>query len=556
MGKTLFIDFSLLCEEIGKTAKRKEKIKILSDFLLKLDKEEIGPVLTFLLGKISAEKKLGIREGGIIRIIEKISGKRFSDFLAKTGDFGEAVKEIFYEINRDKIKPALTIKEVYEEFVRISEIKGDFSKEEKEKILTDILERANPLEAKYIVKSIIGEMRHGVKEGLLIESLSFILNIDKKEIERSFLISGDIKKVLFEGLTRGKDGIRNIEFKIFNPLFPMLAETANSIEEAISLHKGKVAIEYKLDGIRAQIHKEGEKVIIFSRNLENITDSFPEIVKEIKKIKVESIVVEGEIIGVDREGKPLPFQYLMRRAGRKRDITVSGIPVKIFLFDILFLNGKLLIDLPYCERRRLLEEIGREIQVVEKFEPERLEDAENYFEKAISLGHEGIMVKNISSPYIPGTRGKNWLKIKKINTLDLVIIGAEWGYGRRKNYLSDLYLGIMDDEKRKIMCVGKTFKGLSDEELKNLTGRLLSLKISQKGRTIFVKPEIVVEVIFDEIQKSPVYDSGFALRFARIKGIREDKGKQDINTISDLKNLYKKQSLLKGKYEEIQGSLL
>jgi len=328
---------------------------------------------------------------------------------------------------------------------------------------------------------------------------------------------------------------------------------ADNVDEALKEHGGKTAFEYKMDGARVQIHKLGDDVRVFSRRLTDVTDSLPEIVETAKKnVKAKEAILEGEVIAVDRLGYPVPFQHLMRRFKRIHAIKdmIERIPVKLYLFDILYLNGESLISLTYLQRRQILAETAGEIPLAKQIVTDKPEEAEQFLEEAMNAGQEGLMAKKADGQYTPGIRGKRWLKIKPVlEPLDLVIVGAEYGYGRRHEWLSDYYLAARDAETGEFLTVGKTFKGLTDAEIIEMTKRLKELVVEEEPRKVAVIPKIVVEVTYNEIQKSPKYKCGMALRFARITRIREEKIPGEADTIQRVREIYERQFLKKGRYK-------
>jgi len=560
-----FIEITDLCEKIAKITERNAKITLVSNFIKSLDSNEIDISVRLIIGKIFpdwSDFTLDLSWVTVIKIIKKItksSNKEILEAFSKTGDPGEMAKVLMERKNvikqatllADYHTKELTIIDVYNALEKIAKIKGEGSRKRKMIILENLLRLAKPIEAKYIIKIILGEMRHGFNEGLMEEAIAKASRVPIKLVRRANMLIGDIGEVAKIALTKGYDELKSVKMRLFHPIKPMLAQQAESIKDALREHGGKSAFEFKLDGARVQIHKKGEKVMIFSRRLTNVTESLPDIVELIKReLKADEAIVEGEVIAVGENKKPLPFQFLMRRFKRIRDISrvVREIPVELHLFDCLYLNGELLIDLPYTKRWSNLVKIHGEIKLVPRLITSSAEKAQKFFELARKEGHEGLMAKKLDSEYSPGTRGKKWLKIKEtLSTLDLVIVAADWGYGRRRNWLSDYYLAAKDKDTGEFNIVGKTFKGLTDEEFEEITQKLLELKIGEKGRTIFVKPEIVVEVVFDEIQKSPKYKSGFALRFARITKIRYDKSPEEADTLDRIKEIYIKQFESKAK---------
>jgi DNA ligase-1 len=366
------------------------------------------------------------------------------------------------------------------------------------------------------------------------------------------MIAGDIGVVAAVAKAEGEEGLSKIGFKVFNPVSLMLAQMAGSVAEALKEHHGKTAFEYKYDGARVQIHKSGDEVKIFSRRLTDVTDSLPEVVETARmNIKGKEVIVEGEVVAVDKQGYPIPFQHLMRRFRRVHGIAdaVERIPLKLHLFDILYLDGKNLISIPYVQRRTILSANTVGISLTSQLVSDNVEEAEEFLKGAMDAGHEGLMAKRLDSAYTPGIRGKRWLKIKPVlEPLDLVIVAAEWGYGRRHEWLSDYSLAARDVETGRFQSVGKTFKGLTDDEIIEMTRRLKELVIQSEPRRVVVVPKIVVEVAYNEIQRSPTYECQMALRFARITRIRDDKTPEEADTIQHVREIYESQFMKKGRY--------
>ncbi|MGB9756156.1 MAG: ATP-dependent DNA ligase, partial [Candidatus Bathyarchaeales archaeon] len=474
-----------------------------------------------------------------------------------TGDIGSATKTVFEETKLKRqatlFERPSTITEVRRQLEAIAEATGYGSREKKERLIEALISAASPLEAKYLVKIFIGEMRTGFYEGLMEQAVSKAFQIPLKEVQKASMTLGDIGEVAAIVKKEGKESLLKIGFKVFRPVRLMLAQMANDVTEALKEHGGETALEYKLDGARIQIHKLGDEVRIFSRRLTDVTASLPEIVEKFKEnVRAKEAIFEGEVIAIDERGYPIPFQHLMRRFKRVHEIEelAQKIPVQLYLFDILYLNGESLITLPYLQRRKILAENAGEIPLTKQIITDKREEAEQFLKEALDAGHEGLMAKRIESPYTPGIRGKHWLKIKPVlEPLDLVIVAAEYGYGRRHNWLSDYYLAARDAETGEYLTVGKTFKGLTDAEIIEMTKRLKELTIKEEPRRVFVVPKIVVEVTYNEIQKSPKYKCGMALRFARITRIREDKTPEEADTIQHVREIYEKQFLKKGRYK-------
>jgi len=525
-----FSKLSELYEQLEKQRSKNEMIKLMSNFLKTLQPQEVKPVCLMLLGPT-----LGVGWATIRDAILQVTGLRKNDLLEalnSTGDLGEASKTLFSK-RRVRTVPLvespLTISQVWKILEKIGSTP---SLEHKRRLLEGLLNRCSPVEAKFLVKVLTGEMRAGFGEGLLRHALAKTYSLPEKELETACGF-GTLPEI-GDALSKGEN-IRSFVPRIFHPISPMLAESAKDVEEALREHGGETSFELKLDGARVQVHVSGGKIAVFSRGRENVTQCMPEIVEQVQGLRIKEAVLEGEIIAL-KNGSPLPFQFLMRRFRRIKTEEAAEIPLKLYLFDLLFLNGKWMLEEPYCSRREKLIEIANE-NVVEGKIISNAEDGRKFLERALSEGHEGVVAKMLQSRYLPGKREKSWLKIKPAFTLDLVIVAAEWGHGRRAKYLSDYYLAALDDRTGKFEVVGKTFKGLTNEELEEITKRLKQLQIGSKGRVVTVKPEIVVEVSFNQVQRSPKYPCGMALRFARIERIRDDKRPEEVDTLERLRNL-------------------
>ncbi|MFZ0965302.1 MAG: ATP-dependent DNA ligase [Candidatus Bathyarchaeia archaeon] len=561
--QTPFKALAELCEKLGATSKRLLMIDLVANFLKNLETQEVEPAVSMILGRPFpkwSQQPLEVSWATLSEIIKRITGVEWNVFMeafGKTGDIGSATKTVFEEskVKRQAtlFERTLTIAEVRRSLEAIAETTGYGSREKKERLIEALLSLASPLEAKYLVKIFIGEMRTGFYEGLMEQAVSKAFRVPLEVVQKASMTIGDIGEVAAITSVEGKEGLLKIGFKVFRPVRLMLAQMADGVAEALKEHDGKAAFEYKLDGARVQIHKLDDEVRIFSRRLTDVTESLPEIAETASKnIKAKEVILEGEVIAVDRLGLPIPFQHLMRRFKRVHAIEdmTEKIPVKLYLFDILYLNGESLIAVPYLQRRQILAENAGEIALTKQRVTDKTEEAEQFLKEAIDAGQEGLMAKKLDSPYTPGIRGKRWLKIKPVlEPLDLVIVAAEYGYGRRYEWLSDYYLAARDVEPGEFFAVGKTFKGLTDMEIIEMTRRLKELIIKEEPRRVFVVPKIVVEVIYNEIQKSPKYKCGMALRFARINRIREDKSPEEADTVQRVREIYENQFLKKGRYK-------
>ncbi|MFX1510291.1 MAG: ATP-dependent DNA ligase, partial [Promethearchaeota archaeon] len=419
-----------------------------------------------------------------------------------------------------------------------------------------------PIEAKYIAKLLVGDQRIGFSEGMLESSIARALNLPLDLVRRANMLTGNIGKVTRLAFHEGAKGLKQVQLQPFTPLLPMLAAQAEDVEDALQIHEGTSAFEMKLDGARVQIHLQRQnsqsKIRIYSRRLTDVTVSLPDIVELVShQVTAQSCILEGEVLAEGPDGRPYPFQHLMRRFRRIRNVDemVDEIPVSLYLFDVLMQDTEVLIDVPYNSRRERLSTLRGSIALVDQLVTSDSAEAQVFFDKAIEAGHEGLVAKRLDSPYQPGTRGKAWLKVKQtMENLDLVIIAAEWGTGRRHKWLSDYHLAAQDSETGEYHMLGKTFKGLTDAEFEEITQRLLELKIEQHRGIVTVQPRIVVEVEYDEIQRSPTYKSGMALRFARIKRLRYDKDPQEADTIQRVEQLYKTQFERKASTERVGRS--
>jgi len=533
-----FFEFALVCEKIKNTTSKLEKISILGEFLKSLNVEDLEAVIRFISGKIFPpwlNKEIFIGYSTIISTlleITSVSKNILGELVVKYGDLGEASFEIFNKYKR--ISPLfqqnLTIKDVYESFKKISEYKGEGVLNIRKNILRKLLVHAKPLEAKYIIKILLNEIRIGLSEGLLEESLAYSFNVPLEIVRDKHLILPDLGEIA-RYLKENK--IEEIQIELLKPTNFMLADFMNNSAEIINYFSKPLIAEFKFDGIRAQIHKKGNKVKIFSRKLEDITFYLPEIVETCEKIK-HDFIFDTEILSF-KNNKPLPFTLMQRRLRRKyiSKKLLEEIPFTAIVYDILYFNDKILINKPLRERKEIISSLELKDNIISSnFQIVRnSSEIDELFEKSISLGFEGLMIKDPDSEYTPGKRGKSWIKLKKeFDTLDCVIVAAEYGHGKRAGILSDYTFAVLD-ENGELKVIGKAYSGLTDDEIEFLDKKLRSIIVQDLGYKIIVRPEIVVEVAFDSIQKSDRHDSGFALRFPRIKRLRLDKSVEEIDTI-------------------------
>jgi DNA ligase 1 len=520
--KTSFRELAMLCRQLEGTAKRNEKIRLIADFLKPLNPREVGETTLFLSGKAFPESDP--------RVLE-VSYATISDASRSRGQ------------ERLTSGP-LTINEVYDTLAKIAEASGSNSRIRKMSLLQSLLTRAGPVEREFLTRMMFGEMRIGVVEGVVMDAIAEASGVPRELVRRASMLHGDLGDVAKRSLGQGKAGLESIGLNLFVPVKPMLAEMGETVEQVLGENKDGTAFEYKFDGARIQIHRHDDKVRIFSRRLTDVTDSLSEIV-DFARTRVESneYLIEGEVVAIGEGNKPVPFQDLMRRFRRVHGIDemISRLPLKLYLFDALQINGKTLIDQPYTERWAKLSSIVPSESLAPRLISSDGKAVEVFLKDALKHGHEGLMAKSLTSNYSPGARGKKWFKIKPADTLDIVIVAADWGSGRRVGWLSNYHLAVRDQKTGEFLVVGKTFKGLTDSEFDMITKRLQELKVRESRYTVHVKPAIVAEVAYNEVQKSPRYKSGFALRFARISRFRDDKGPEDADTLQHLRELYEKQ---------------
>lgn len=557
---TLFQELADTLQSITRVTSRLEKTSLAAGLLKKLEKSEIGTATLFLSGKGFSERDsrtLKTSWSTLKDALHKVVQFDEQDMeKAYGGDAGEAIQHLLssneYARQSGLLAEQLTIDRVRTAFDAIAQAEGPGSKREREAILAGLFRDATPLEGRYLAAIILGDLRTGMSEGLVIDAIAKAFQTDPDLTRRAWHYSGDIHTVAETATSLGDKGLREIKIEMFRPVKPMLATAADDLERALNDIEGKTALEFKLDGARIQVHKQDGMIRIYSRRLSDVTESMPEVEEEIRQnLSVSSAILDGEVIALNGDGRPYPFQVVMRRYGSTSDTEKKSknITLRPFIFDILYLDGRDLVHLPYTERRQTLEAVLPLKLQIETLETDNLAAATKFFERSKRLGHEGVMVKRTSSGYVPGTRGRNWFKVKHIlDPLDLVIIAAEWGHGRRHRWLSDYHLAVRNEETGSFEMVGKTFKGLSDQEFLEITRRLQEIAIESGSKLVRVRPEIVVEVLASEIQKSPKYRSGMALRFARITAIRYDKGPEDATTLRELEKMFENQFKFKAIY--------
>lgn len=539
-------------EKLEKTTKKLEKRDILAELYKKCPEKVLYKVVLLSMGMVYpyGEFELGIANELMKRIIEKtcgISRKELEDKYRDTGDLG-LTAEFFIQHKKQMtlIRRELTVEKIFENLRELAEVSGTRSQEKKESLVAELLGQATGKEAKYIVRTILGELRIGVAAGIVRDAIAKAFNKEQEDVEHSFDILGDYGKVA-ELAAQGK---LKVEVIIGTPIRVMLAERAPDLKTAMEKFENP-ALETKYDGFRLCIHKDSKNIKLFSRRLEDVTKQFPEIVEwSMENIKAEKAIVEGELIAIDpKTGNPLPFQQLSRRIQRKYEIEkmVKSIPVQVNLFDIIYLNGENIMHKKLKERWRILQGIIKEkkgrFQLAQHIETKDIKEAQKFYEDSLAMGEEGVIVKNLDAHYQPGKRVGYWLKVKPImEPLDLVIVGAEWGEGKRAKFLGSLVLAARDPNTGEFLPTGMMGSGLTDEQLKEITEKLKKIIVEEKGREVKVKPKIVLEVGYEEIQRSPKYPTGYALRFPRLLRFREgEKGPEEADTVDTIERLFRQQ---------------
>ncbi len=499
---------------VSETSSRLEKVKHLAALVERVPPGEIDAAIAFLSGS-PRQGRIGL---GGAAIAEARTATAAGTSTLEIGDV-DAV------------------------FDRIASASGPGSAAERAQLLRDLLTRGTRDEQDFLARLIFGELRQGALEGILIEAVARASKVPAAQVRRAAMLVGDLAPVARAALAEGESALNALVIRPFQPMQPMLAQSAADVGEAIA-DLGEALIEYKIDGARIQVHKLGDEVRVFSRNLRDVTAAVPEVVEIVRQAPARELILDGEAVALRRDGTPEPFQITMRRFGRKLDVDRlrESIPISPFFFDALFVDGSSLIDEPLSRRTELMNRLTPASAQVPRIVTASAVDAEAFAKRSIGAGHEGVMAKAIGGTYAAGRRGGAWVKVKQARSLDLVVLAVEWGSGRRKGTLSNLHLGARDEERGGFVMLGKTFKGLTDELLAWQTKTFLELEIARDAYTVFVRPELVVEIAFNEIQESPQYAGRLALRFARVKRYRTDKSWAEADTFKAVQTIYKQQT--------------
>jgi len=548
---TSFQEFAHLCQRISQVSGSLEKVDILASFLANLEGRELEVVANFVMGKVfpQSDMELGVGPSILYDALSRAMGFRqdaMAEILRATGDPGLVAAQL-----AEKKKPLslaafmesdqLSIMDVYHRFQAVSRASGKGSQDAKVKNLQFLFSESTPLEALYLARLAMEDLRIGVGEGLVRDAIAKAFGQPVDLVERGYNLTNDL------GLTASHARLGSLEelgLALNRPIKMMLAQIGESIES--SLKEGATAIEWKFDGARVQVHKDGDAVRVFSRRLEDVTASLPEIVAVVHShIRARTAILDGEAVAVGEDGRPRPFQDILRRFRRKYHVTskAAEIPLNLNLFDIVYLDGETLLDRPLEERRRLLLQAADEEIVAQQLVSSDPEVVRTVYNQSLAAGHEGVMLKNPASVYAPGKRGKNWLKIKPVmEALDLVVVGARWGEGKRAQQLGSYRLACLDSNTGKLADVGWVATGLTDEMLGELTEMFRDLIVVQTSvMEVEITPHVVFEVGYEEIQRSPNYTSGYALRFPRLIAVRDDKSPGEADTLERIGEIYRLQ---------------
>ncbi len=559
-------------EKLENTPSYLEKNSRIVNLLKSTPAEEMERVVLLLLGKpwpayVSKETGVGLQQ--LKKAVAQASGYSPPDvdkLMNQVGDLGEVARQLWGKKKQVTLfTEQLTVKKVFDNIKQLPEITGEGSVDRKIASIAELLTSSAPLEAKFIVRTVIGDLRIGVAEGRLRDAIASAFGVKPEIIEHAYMLTTDYSIVAKAVATGGERGLEKLGVAVGHPVNPMLAQRAETIDEVLKRMKGKAAFEIKLDGIRVQVHKDGDKVSLFTRRMEDYTNMFPDLVDPLRQaLKPKRAIVDGELVAIDkRTGKPMPFQEVLKRR-RKYEIkqTIEQIPVELHLFDLLMSDGSVMLDESYLERRKMLEKIVKpvkgKVMVVEQQVLSKSDEIKKFMNWAIEIGHEGLLAKDLEASYRAGRREFVWLKLKPtLETLDLVVVGGLYGRGKRAGFFGSYVLAARDEKSGKFKTVTKCGSGYTDEDLKELTKLFKKIQLKKPHEDVdieidcdaYFEPKIVFEMVYEEIQKSPElkHTSTFGLRFPRYIRIREDRRAEEVNTIKDIADIYERQQKRKAK---------
>jgi len=506
---TRLAELARASRQVAGTSSRLAKVAALADFLRRLAAEEIAIALPYLSGDI--------RQGRL--------SLGHATLRAAMGACASAAE--------------LTLHEVDEAFVQLKAVKGKGAAERRSALVSGLFARATAEEQDFLLRLLAGELRQGALEGVMLEAVAAAAALPAAQVRRAAMFAGALAPVAAAVLEGGEAALARFSVQPMQPVLPMLAQSAEDPEAALRA-LGTALVEWKLDGARVQVHKSGSEVRVYTRNLNDVSRRVPELIEAVRGARAESLILDGEAIALRPDGRPHPFQVTMSRFGSQQEAQAlrAERPLSVYFFDCLYRDGASLIDEPLSERRAALDRVFPGDLLTPSLVSADPAAARAFYEGALERGHEGVMAKALDAPYEAGRRGAGWLKVKRARTLDLVVLAAEWGHGRRRGWLSNLHLGARDPASGSYVMLGKTFKGLTDQLLEWQTAELQKREVRRDERTVYVRPELVVEIAFNDLQESSQYPGGMALRFARVKGYRPDKRPEDADTIDTVRRIY------------------
>ncbi len=513
---SLFADLVAVSQRVGATTARLAKVRELAACLRAVEPNEIDTAVHYLSGEIP-QGRMGI---------------------------GYAVLRKASERSGNAASATLTIAEVDRSLADIAGLRGSGSAARRAEALQALLGRATSDEQEFLIRLLVGELRQGALEGVMVDAVAAAAAVPVEQIRRAAMYAKNLGAVARAALTDGAGALAQFQLEPLSPIAPMLAQVAADVSEALAQLGGEVAFEWKMDGARIQLHKVGDSVRIYTRSSNEVTAAVTEIVETVQRLPAREMILDGEAIALTAAGRPHPFQVTMRRFGRKLDVEKlrGELPMRAFFFDCLHFAGETLTAKPARERIAALARAVPSELIIPRLITSSAPAAQEFYDAAIAAGHEGLMAKSLDSPYEAGNRGASWLKIKRAHTLDLVVLAAEWGHGRRTGKLSNLHLGALDPATGEYVMLGKTFKGLTDALLEWQTRELQAREIRNDGWTVYVRPELVVEIAFSDLQASPRYPGGLALRLARVKRYRTDKRLEEADTMETVRKIFAAQS--------------
>lgn len=541
MASMNFIQFAELCKTIEVIRGRLETIDLLRGAIQTIPSDDLAIFTRMILGRPFPDwspLKLGIGPNLVYEAVAYVAGRNREGVirtLNSVGDLGKAVEDLLVSKSQTSFfAEDLTLREVYTSFETIAQSEGSKSQKERLRIIQRLYSAASPLEGRYITAILLDDMRIGVGEGTLRDAIARAFDVPPSRVEYAQQVLNDLGEVAVRA-SRGEEALTEVRLNLFHPVRMMLARQG-TISQVLS-DAGSIAVEYKYDGARIQFHKQGDRGKIYSRRLEDVTDSLPDVVGMLVGATDHDVVLDGEVIAI-RDGRPMPFQTVLKRFRRKHGVADATLTTTLVpnIFDILYLDGEMLLSRPFSERREVL------LQVLDTYAtPQLISDdlpaIESYYHQALDDGHEGVMLKLLDSQYTPGMRGKDWVKIKpEVDTLDLAILGAEWGEGKRAHVYGSFLVGARSDDR--LIPVSRVATGLSDQNLSWLYEILKDSVIHTEDKMVYFEPRLIVEVGFSEVQQSPQYEGGYALRFPRFIQVREDKDIREANTLDDIADRY------------------